>query len=80
MIETIGYGTFVFFAVFCGLAVVWTIFFLPNIEGKSLEQMDEVFHDTSSAEETQMKLQIAAEISREDKREGSIARRASGSD
>lgn len=59
MLESIGFGTYVFFAVFCGLAGVWAVFFVPETMGKTLEQMDEVFGDMSGHEEKEMMRQAA---------------------
>lgn len=51
MIEQAGFGTYVFFAIFCLLAAVWAYFLVPETKGRTLEQMDEVFGDASAAEE-----------------------------
>ncbi|KAI1839769.1 hypothetical protein JX266_014022 [Neoarthrinium moseri] len=58
MIAQIGYGTYVFFAVFCLLASFWAFFLVPETRGKTLEQMDEVFGDTSGLEEQEVMQQI----------------------
>ncbi|KAL2816604.1 general substrate transporter [Aspergillus cavernicola] len=52
LIQDTGYGAYVFFAVFCILAFIWTYFFVPETSGKTLEQMDAVFKDNSSSAET----------------------------
>jgi len=54
MIEGAGFGTYIFFGGFCGLACVWAYFFVPETMGKTLEQMDEVFGDTSAQEEKEL--------------------------
>lgn len=51
MIESIGYGTYVFFACFCFLAGVFSFFLVPETAGKTLEEMDAVFGDSSAQEE-----------------------------
>jgi sugar porter (SP) family MFS transporter len=51
MMENLGFGTFVFFGAFCFLAAVWAYFLVPETKGKTLEQMDEAFGDTSGQEE-----------------------------
>ncbi|KAF2452584.1 hexose carrier protein [Lineolata rhizophorae] len=51
MLDQIGYGTYIFFAAWCFLAGVWAWFLVPETKGKSLEQMDEAFGDTSGQEE-----------------------------
>ncbi|THX96543.1 hexose carrier protein [Aureobasidium pullulans] len=59
MIENIGFGTYVFFAVFCFLAGVWAYFLVPETRGRTLEQMDEAFGDTSGQEEKELMKQAA---------------------
>ncbi|KAJ5175442.1 uncharacterized protein N7482_001319 [Penicillium canariense] len=51
MMEKISYGTYIFFAVMCFLAGLWAFFLVPETSGKTLEELDEVFGDTSSQEE-----------------------------
>lgn len=62
MIENIGYGTYIFFACFCGLAALWAYFFVPETMGKTLEQVDEAFGDFSGQEEQEVMREIAREI------------------
>ncbi|THY80684.1 hexose carrier protein [Aureobasidium pullulans] len=59
MLENIGFGTYVFFAVFCFLAGVWAYFLVPETRGRTLEQMDEAFGDTSGQEEKELMKQAA---------------------
>ncbi|KIX05949.1 uncharacterized protein Z518_03923 [Rhinocladiella mackenziei CBS 650.93] len=65
MIQNIGFGTYIFFASFCALSLVWVYFFVPETNGRTLEQMDSVFKDTSSVEELERRRQIEADIMRE---------------
>lgn len=51
MISNIGYGAYIFFAAMCFLAGLWAFFFVPETSGKTLEELDEVFGDTSGQEE-----------------------------
>ncbi|KAF9638172.1 putative d-xylose-proton symporter protein [Lasiodiplodia theobromae] len=62
MLETIGWGTYIFFAAFCLLALAFTYFFVPETRGKSLEDMDVVFGDTAAHEEKARLFNIAAEL------------------
>ncbi|KZL78095.1 D-xylose-proton symporter (hexose transporter) [Colletotrichum tofieldiae] len=62
MLETIGFGTYLFFAAFCALAFVMTYFFVPETRGKSLEEMDLVFGDTAAHEEKARLMAIAASV------------------
>lgn len=57
-----GFGAYVFFAVFCCLSLIWTYFFVPETNGKSLEQMDAVFKDRTSEAEQERKIRIEREI------------------
>lgn len=54
MLQSIGFGTYVFFAVFCGLSTVWAYLLVPETMGKTLEQMDDVFGDTIGREEQRL--------------------------
>ncbi|EDP54170.1 hypothetical protein KXW98_001488 [Aspergillus fumigatus] len=64
LVENTGYGAYVFFAVFCLLALVWTFFFIPETKGRTLEQMDHVFKDNSSEAEKARRHAIEAELLR----------------
>ncbi|WZH40763.1 general substrate transporter [Fusarium acuminatum] len=52
MIESIGFGVYVFFGSWCFLAGAWAFFLVPETKGKTLEQMDDVFGDHAAQEET----------------------------
>ena len=60
--QNTGYGAYTFFAVFCLLSFVWAFFFVPETNGRSLEQMDHVFRDFSNAEEEARRVRIEQEI------------------
>ncbi|TVY76163.1 MFS glucose transporter mfs1 [Lachnellula suecica] len=62
MLETITWGTYIFFAAFSLLALGFTYFFVPETRGKTLEDMDEVFGDTAAHEEKQRMRQIEAQL------------------
>ncbi|KAF2152238.1 putative transporter [Myriangium duriaei CBS 260.36] len=59
MIQSLGFGTYIFFAVFCGLAAVWAYLFVHETRGRSLEEMDRIFGDVSGHEEKET-IKIAA--------------------
>lgn len=65
MIRDIKYGTYIFFAAFCLLAAVWVYFFVPETKNKTLEEMDVVFKDNSSAEDARRLNQVKGEVERE---------------
>jgi hypothetical protein len=64
MITGIGFGTYVFFAVFCLIALVWVWFFIPETNGRTLEQMDFVFGDNQTTQETERRARIEEEMMR----------------
>lgn len=64
MIQNIGFGTYIFFAAFCAIALVWVYFLVPETNGRTLEQMDSVFKDRSSQEEVEARARIEAEMMR----------------
>ncbi|KAJ5357252.1 hypothetical protein N7541_004410, partial [Penicillium brevicompactum] len=51
LIQNTGYGTYVFFCLFCAFSFVWCWFFVPETKGRTLEEMDAVFGDNSSSDE-----------------------------
>ncbi|RFU33213.1 hypothetical protein B7463_g3126, partial [Scytalidium lignicola] len=59
MIANIHYGTYIFFAFWCGLSGFWAVFVLPETKGKTLEEMDELFGDVDRQEGNQAALQAA---------------------
>lgn len=66
MIANIGWKTYMVFMTTCLVAVVWAIFLLPELKGLSLEQIDEIFHDSSATEDLERRKRVAAEVGLED--------------
>lgn len=62
MLARLEWGTYVFFAAFCLLALLFTYFFVPETKGKSLEDMDVIFGDVAAHEEKARLFDIAAEL------------------
>ncbi|CAG7918297.1 unnamed protein product [Penicillium olsonii] len=62
MLESITWGTYIFFAAFCLLALAFTIFCVPETRGKTLEDMDLIFGDTAAHEEKKRIKNIEAEL------------------
>ncbi|KIX01088.1 uncharacterized protein Z518_10154 [Rhinocladiella mackenziei CBS 650.93] len=50
MIANIHYGTYIFFAFWCGLSGIWAVLLVPETKGKTLEEMDELFGDADGEE------------------------------
>lgn len=62
MIQGAGYGTFIFFGLFAVFSWVWTYFCAPETKGKTLEEIDQLFHNTSSLDEVVAKQVIVTSI------------------
>lgn len=62
LVEGTGYGAYVFFAIFCLLSLFWVYWFVPETAGKTLEEMDHVFNDLSSAGEEERRERIELAI------------------
>ena len=62
MLRTLGFGTYIFFAAWCLVALLFVFFVVPETKGKSLEEMDEVFGDNAAHEEKMHLVRIAAEL------------------
>ena len=62
MIQSISYGTYVFFAVFCVLSFFWSWFLAPETKLKTLEEMDQVFNDHVGEQDAAMRQAIRREI------------------
>lgn len=62
MIRNIGFGTYILFAVFNVLSIIFMYFFVPETKGKTLEEMDLVFGSHTSREETSLLAQIQKEV------------------
>lgn len=56
--NTNGFGAYIFFAVFCLFSAVFTWFCVPETKGRSLEDMDQVFHDMTGVADEKRKKEI----------------------
>ncbi|POS70081.1 hypothetical protein DHEL01_v211526 [Diaporthe helianthi] len=65
LVQQTGFGAYVFFAVFCLLSCLWTWFCVPETNGKTLEEMDEVFNDLSGTADALMKARIFQEVAQQ---------------
>lgn len=62
MITNIGYKTYIVFMCFCITGFIYAVFILPELKGLSLEEVDNVFHDTHGAEDRARREKIAQQI------------------
>lgn len=62
MLVSIGWGTFLFFGLFCTAAGIFSFFFVPETANRSLEQVAAVFGDDTSGEEDALRLQIQRDV------------------
>ncbi|KAJ5153281.1 uncharacterized protein N7482_009759 [Penicillium canariense] len=62
MLDSITWGTYIFFAAFCLLALAFTFFCIPETRGKTLEDMDLIFGDTAAHEEKERIKHIESEL------------------
>ncbi|CDK27080.1 unnamed protein product [Kuraishia capsulata CBS 1993] len=58
MLDTMKWGTYIFFAAFCIIAFLFTLFVIPETKGVPLEEMDRIFGD----EDAQLNKQHLAEV------------------
>ncbi|KAI1425884.1 general substrate transporter [Xylaria sp. FL1777] len=62
LVERIGFGTYVFFAVFCVLFSVFAFFCVPETRGKTLEEISLTFGDNSAEEELALQRHIEVDV------------------
>lgn len=63
-----GYGTYLFFGIFCFAMGVFVFFFIPETKGLSLEKMDDLFGVTELAKEADKGVHVS--VTRDDKGTG----------
>lgn len=56
------WGTYIFFAVFLAVGIVWVYFCLPETSGATLEEMDRVFGSRTGAEDAIMLAEARREV------------------
>lgn len=62
MFKTIRWKTYIVFMCFCILGLLYSIFIVPELKGKTLEDIDRVFGDSSGAEDQRRRERIAQQI------------------
>lgn len=65
MLDSIGWGTFIFFAAWAALAGIWTVFFVPETKDKTLEQLDQLFNDQTGSKDEERRHRINARLASE---------------
>lgn len=61
-INATNWGTFIFFACWCLVCAVWSIIWLPETKGKSLEQIDQLFGDSAGQQDEERRQRISARL------------------
>lgn len=54
MLQAWEWGTYIFFAVFLAVGIVWVWFFLPETKNATLEEMDRVFGSHSGQRDAEL--------------------------
>lgn len=62
MLASIGYGTYVFFGVFCFISFFFVLFLLPETKGRSLEEMDEIFGGKTAVKDAELMARVVSEV------------------
>lgn len=71
MLEAWEWGTYIFFAVFLAIGIVWVWFFIPETKGATLEEMDRVFKSHSGEEDARMLAEARRDVGLTHELEGS---------
>lgn len=62
MMIKLGWGTYLFFGLFCCAAALFSFFLVPETSGKSLEQISELFGDGDIVDEEEIRRRIDREV------------------
>ena len=62
MLVSIGWGTFLFFGLFCSAASIFSFLFVPETSNKSLEQVAAVFGDNLQVDEEELRVRVEREV------------------
>ncbi|KAK7421597.1 hypothetical protein QQX98_002064 [Neonectria punicea] len=62
MMIKLGWGTYLFFGIFCVIAAIFSFFLVPETSKKALEQISELFGDNMIVEEEQIRRRIDREV------------------
>jgi len=62
MLNSLKFGTYIFFAAFCLLMFLWVLFLVPETRFRTLEEMDLVFGDNSGQVDRERMHEIMTEV------------------
>jgi hypothetical protein len=62
MLEAWEWGTYIFFAGFLFVGILWVWFFLPETKNASLEDMDRVFKSRAGEQDAELLREAQAEV------------------
>ncbi|EMR10795.1 hypothetical protein PNEG_00943 [Pneumocystis murina B123] len=62
LVEKTNYGAYIFFSAFCLLSAIFTWFFIPETNRRTLEEMDIVFHDNYGFNDEERRKEIEKEL------------------
>lgn len=62
LVQNTNYGAYIFFAIWCLLSLVWTIWGVKETKGRTLEQMDHVFGDNSGDEDRRRRERVEQDL------------------
>lgn len=62
MLEAWEWGTYIFFAVFLFVGIIWVWFYLPETKNASLEEMDRVFKSRAGEQDAILLQEAQAEV------------------
>lgn len=62
LIQTTTSGTYIFFAIFCAIAYVFTFYCVPETRGLTVEEVDQVFRDSTGAADQDRKRRVLEEV------------------
>ncbi|KAI9492037.1 general substrate transporter [Zychaea mexicana] len=65
MLDSIGYGTYVFFGCFCFISFFFVLFLVPETKGRTLEEMDAIFGGNSAAHDAELMAQVQQDVAAE---------------
>lgn len=74
MLDTMKFGTYIFFAAFCIIAFFFVYFFVPETRLKTLEEMDEVFGDEDVYQNKHDMEKINANLMKELRKDDSLTK------